>query len=89
MGVPAVDFNRDGNLDYVIDKMGVTRVALGDGQLGIYADEHFATDTRDISGSGDVVYGDFNEDGWPDIIVFDGAMLHCLLNQFARFGDSP
>jgi len=89
MGVPAVDFNRDGNLDYVIDKMGVTRVALGDGQLGIYADEHFATDTRDISGSGDVVYGDFNEDEWPDIIVFDGAMLHCLLNQFARFGDSP
>lgn len=89
MGVPAADFNQDGHLDYIIDKIGVTRIALGDGKLGIYTEEHFATDTRDTpSAVGADVWGDFNEDGWLDLVVLSGDMLHCLLNRFKEVGES-
>jgi|GEM_PF-2816113 len=82
MGIPATDFNHDGHLDYVIDKLGVTRIALGDGHCGIAVEEHFATSWEDSPTSGEDIYGDFNNDGWDDIVVHAGDRLNCILNRF-------
>jgi hypothetical protein len=63
-----VDFNRDGKTDYVVS-------AFGHNQGGLYAfiqnkkggfEKH---PVREMAGATQSVTGDFNGDGWPDIIA--------------------
>ena len=64
----AADFNRDGKMDYVVS-------AFGHNQGGLYVfrqmqDGKFEkAAVREVAGATQSVTGDFNADGWPDIIA--------------------
>lgn len=64
----AADFNRDGKTDYVVS-------AFGHNQGGLYLfrqmqDGKFEKSAvREVAGATQSVTGDFNGDGWPDIIA--------------------
>lgn len=64
----AADFNRDGRTDYVVS-------AFGHNHGGLYAllqtpDGQYQTiSVREVAGATQSVTGDFNGDGWPDIMA--------------------
>ncbi|WP_426294889.1 FG-GAP repeat domain-containing protein [Dyadobacter endophyticus] len=64
----AADFNRDGKTDYVVS-------AFGHNQGGLYLfrqmqDEKFENvPVREVAGATQSATGDFNGDGWPDIVA--------------------
>lgn len=64
----AADFNRDGKTDYVVS-------AFGHNQGGLYVfrqtqDGKFEkAAVREVAGATQSVTGDFNADGWPDIVA--------------------
>jgi hypothetical protein len=83
------DFNGDGNLDIAAVDWDTQRVQIllgnGDGTFRIGA--LLATDTNNEPGPGDLVVGDFNKDGKPDIAVsnYDGNVGVLLGNGNGTF----
>jgi len=64
------DFNRDGNLDIVTAIGTNVSVFLGNGQGGFQSALNFSSGVAFASG---LAVGDFDRDGFPDLVMTDGS----------------
>jgi len=76
-GLNVEDFNRDGFLDLFMTSFGLTdqaRFFLADGQGG-YLDRTLEAGLEGIVGGLNTVHADYDNDGYPDILILRGAWL--------------
>ena len=76
-GLNAEDFNRDGFLDLFMTSFGQNeqvRFFLADGQGG-YVDQTSEAGLDGIVGGLNTVHADYDNDGYPDILILRGAWL--------------
>jgi len=82
MSITPGDFDRDQDLDLYFTNIGEHRLMRND--AGVYTDVAFATgaDLRDheckvdlLSAGWSAVFGDFDQDGWPDLFSANGYII--------------
>lgn len=90
--VAVADFNLDGKLDIAAtdDSTGIVQIFNGDGTGNFTAGATFNTDLASNSPN-DVVVGDFNKDGSPDLAIANpgGCDISILLNDGAGNFPTP
>jgi hypothetical protein len=75
VSVAVADINRDGNLDIVaaggstVPGPGYASVLLGNGNGTFQASQNFAAGNEPLA----LAVGDFNRDGWPDVVTVNPA----------------
>jgi len=79
---PIGDVNRDGRVDFATGWGGLLNVSLGDGRGNYTTNALFATQGHGaFLYSSRMISGDFNEDGWLDLVIGAGEYISVLINQ--------
>ena len=83
-GSIADDFNNDGYIDFVSSAMGLNEGMhyFRNNKDGTFTDVSKASGLSEIKGGLNTIQGDYNNDGYPDILVLRGAWMQ-------EFGKQP